>query len=116
MNQAEELFARLYFPEGEYIFWKLLHSDQIRIDHHRFPSVLSEFDTGKNSIDDKPSRVVVYNFRNQVNEYSISWSLDNVCHRSAVNGPASIEMFRDGRVREWYYEFGKRVKKPMLKK
>lgn len=30
MSEAEELFAKRYFPDGDYIFWKLAHIDQVR--------------------------------------------------------------------------------------
>lgn len=31
MSKAEDLFAKRYFPDGDYIFWKLAHIDQVRI-------------------------------------------------------------------------------------
>lgn len=115
VHRAESLFKTYFDSEEDYQRFRLEH----RVIAHRdneFESGVAVLDT-RPSYEDKPSRVVVYGSKGDL-QSSISWSgegpLSSTYHRPRENGPAEIQLFKDGRVVQRYYEFGKRVKKPVF--
>lgn len=114
-HRAEELFKTYFDSEEDYQRFRREH----RVLAHRD----REFELGvavlstRSSYEDKPSRVVVYGAKGNI-QSSIAWSgegqLASTYHRPRENGPADIQIFKDGRVVQRYYEFGKRVKKPIF--